>query len=209
VSAYSFEAFTLLAEGVSPSLIDNAALLFGMPIGPMALADSIGLPLLVDVAASMKGDGNRTGMKGIRAAEALDKLVGGLGRKGKAGGAGVYDYPAEGKTAWDGLAAIFPPPAVQPSVEEVQRRLMDSMSLEAVRTLEDGVLDAPIDGDVAAHLGLGYPAQKGGPFAHIDDVGLAAFAARCDEMAERVGGRFEVPGLLRQMASAGRKFHDV
>lgn len=208
-SAYTFEAFTLLAEGVAPQFIDNAALLAGMPIGPLALADATGLPLLVDIAASMKGDGDRVGMRGIRMAEALEKLVAGAGRKGKAAGGGIYDYPAEGKTVWPGLATLFPPAVEPPPLAEIQQRLIDAQSLEAVRALADGVLDAPIDGDVAAHLGWGYPAQQGGPFAHVDDVDPVRFARRCDELADRVGGRFEVPGLLRQMAGSGRRFYEA
>ena len=106
VGAYTGEAFTLLAEGLSPSLIDEVALKAGMPIGPLAMADITSLTLLKDIVASINGDGTAIGLQGLRLTEALDKLTS-VGRVGKAGGGGVYDYDESGQHPWPGCLITF------------------------------------------------------------------------------------------------------
>ena len=79
-------------------------------------------------------------------------------------------------------------------------------AMEAVRCLEEGVLRAPIDADVGAILGWGFPAYLGGPIGQIHSRGIAAFVADCDELARRHGPRFEPPKSLRAMAAEGKTF---
>ena len=80
-------------------------------------------------------------------------------------------------------------------------------SLEAVRCLDDGILSEPLDGDVAAVLGWGYPGHLGGPFAYIDRIGVAAFIAECEDLASRFGRRFTPPPRLYRLAEAGQVFY--
>jgi 3-hydroxyacyl-CoA dehydrogenase / enoyl-CoA hydratase / 3-hydroxybutyryl-CoA epimerase len=89
----------------------------------------------------------------------------------------------------------------------VRRRIFHVQSLEAVRCLDDGILQNPLDGDVAAVLGWGYPSHLGGPFGYIDRVGAARFVAECDALAAAHGGRFTPPARLRRMAEAGERFY--
>ena len=206
VTTYSTEAFNLLAEGVSPAVIDHVTTRAGFGLGAMSLTELSTFPLLKDIFTSMRGDGNRISDRGGKALETVEKLLA-LGRTGKASGKGVYTYAADGsREVWSELAAHFPPTAdITPAT--VRKRLLDVQSLEAARTLEDGVLARPIDGDVGAVIGWGYPAGLGGPFSYIDRLGAAAFVAECDALAERFGGRFEAPQLLRSMAAKGERFY--
>lgn len=205
VGAYTGEAFTLLAEGRAPDLIDDVALKAGMPIGPLAMADITSLTLLKDIVASISGDGSATGLKGLRLAEALEKLTR-AGRTGKAGGGGIYDYGENGPRPWPGLADCFPRADEELDRETIEKRLFYVQSLEAVRAMEDGVIENPIDADVGSVLGWAFPSAYGGVIGLIDTVGPAEFVAACDEMKARFGGRFEAPAMLRNMARRGRLF---
>ena len=77
-------------------------------------------------------------------------------------------------------------------------RLTLAMAAEAVRCLEDGVLEQPRDGDVGAVLGLGFPPFTGGPFQYLYALGAAAALARLEDLAAAHGPVFEPPGLLRE-----------
>jgi len=205
VATYSGEAFTLLAEGVSPALIDDVALKAGMPIGPLTMADATSLTLLKDIVASITGDGSATAYQGMRMTEALDRLTD-AGRTGKAGGGGIYDYDETGQYSWPELAECFPPVGEEPGRDVIERRLLHPQALEAVRAIEEGVIEDPIDADVGAVLGWAFPAAYGGVIGYIETIGLARFVAECDELRDRFGGRFEVPALLRGMADRGEHF---
>jgi len=205
VTTYSSETLNLVGEGVPPQWIDNAAVGAGFALGAASLAELTTLPLLRDILQSMRGDGRRIANAGNVAEETVAQLLA-LGRVGKAAGGGLYDYGPEGRTAWPGLATHFPQ-REPPELETIRRRLLHVQSLEAVRCLDDGILDDPLDGDVAAVLGWGYPSHLGGPFAYIDRLGAARLCSEADELARRYGARFDVPGRLRRMADAGETFY--
>ena len=71
------------------------------------------------------------------------------------------------------------------------------------------VLLAPIDADVGAILGWGFPACLGGPIGQIHSLGVSAFVKTCERLAERHGARFAPPQLLRRMADRGERFYDL
>ncbi len=206
VTTYSTETMNLLAEGVAPQLIDNAAVNAGFSIGPVALCDMVTIPLLKDIFASMRGDGSRIADRGSVAHDTVGKLAD-AGRIGKLKSNGVYNYAGEVRDPWDQLAACLgtkPSPLDETTVRE---RLLFVQSLEAIRTLEEKIVDRPIDGDLASVLGWGYPAHLGGVFSYVDRIGAAEFARRAKEYAARFGGRFEPPAMLLDMAQDNRKFH--
>jgi 3-hydroxyacyl-CoA dehydrogenase/enoyl-CoA hydratase/3-hydroxybutyryl-CoA epimerase len=206
-STYVGEGLTLLAEGVKPALIDNAGRMAGMPVGPLALADEVSLELMARIRRQTAAD---LGAGYVRSAidEVCDRMVDQLGRPGKKGGKGFYDYPQGGsKRLWPGLAGIWRPAAQQPDVAEVKRRLMFIQSVEAVRCIEEGVVTAAIDADVGAILGWGFPPFLGGPIGQIHSRGIAAFVADCEQLAGRHGPRFAPPELLRRMARDNEAFY--
>ena len=205
-TTYLAEGMALLAEGVNPALIENAGRMAGMPVGPLALSDEVSLELLARIKAQTAADLGAAYARG--AIDTVSERMVQLGRMGKKAGKGFYDYPAGGpKTLWAGLAQEFPRAAVQPGVEAVKERLMFIQSVEAARCLEDKVLLAPIDADVGAILGWGFPAYLGGPIGQIHSVGVAAFVAACQRLAAAHGPRFAPPPLLGDMAERGERFY--
>jgi 3-hydroxyacyl-CoA dehydrogenase/enoyl-CoA hydratase/3-hydroxybutyryl-CoA epimerase len=208
VTTYSSETMNLLAEGVSPQLIDNAATNAGFSIGPASLCDMVTMPLLKDIFASMRGDGQRVADRGSVARETVGKLAD-AGRVGKVKGNGIYTYKDDTRDPWDGLSACLGSKPSTLDEDTVRERLLYVQSLEAIRSLEDGTVMRPIDGDLASVLGWGYPAHLGGVFSYVGRVGAAEFAKRAKDYAARFGGRFEPPALLLDMAKDNRKFHDL
>lgn len=206
---YLNEGIRMIGEGVAPALIENAARLAGMPVGPLQLIDEISLDLGIRIAKATKaalGPDYRD--------EAVDAVLfpmaeaGRLGRKARAG---FYDYDAKGERQglWPGLAERHPRAARQPSLQEVQDRLMYAQVLEAVRAFEDGVLTDIREGDVGAILGWGFAPWSGGPFSWLDIQGLPQAVARAEALAAAHGERFAPPRLLRRMAEAGETFYGL
>ncbi|MBY8825638.1 3-hydroxyacyl-CoA dehydrogenase NAD-binding domain-containing protein [Sphingomonas colocasiae] len=199
------EGMQLLNEGVAPALIENVARQAGMPVGPLAVIDetSIELPLKI-VRESERED---PAYRRPASADVMELMVDRLGRPGRKGGAGFYDYPADGpKRLWPGLADHFPVAAQQPDPGEVRKRLLYVQALETARCLEQDVLTHPADGDLGAVLGWGFPGWTGGTLSLIETVGVAAFVAECDQLAQRHGERFAPTRRLRDMAAAGTGF---
>lgn len=201
------EGMTMLAEGVGPALIENAARMAGYPVGPLAVTDEVTLELSYRIAmqaAADQGDAyeHSTGFPVIR------KFVEELDRKGKRFGKGFYEYPeGEKKYLWPGLAELYPLAKEQPAVEEVKNRLLYRQVLETARCFEEGVLEHPADADIGSIFGWGFPAWSGGTLSFIDTVGIRHFVAECDRMAAAYGPRFEVSDWLRARAKSGESFY--
>ncbi len=206
VAAYTGEAMTLVAEGVDPQVIDKAATDFGMVIGPCLMNDMTGLPLLLDIFASVGSDPTRPANRGNRSVEALEKLVA-AGRTGRRDGKGIYDYDDKGPKPWHGIRDVFPPPANPLSQEDIKKRLMYGQAIEAGRSLEEGVVCDPGDADIGSVLGWMFPKWTGGVLSYIDTVGTARFAAECEDLAARFGERFEPPTSLKRMAETDTRYH--
>jgi len=201
------EGMTMLAEGVSPALIENAGRMAGMPVGPLAVADEVSIELMYKVRAAEKADLGAA-YESDPAEPVLALFVEKLRRLGRKSRAGFYDYPADGrKILWSGLAEQFPQAASQPDVAHVKTRILYRQALEAVRCLADNVITKPADGDLGAVLGWGFPPFTGGPFCLIDTIGLERFVSECDRLAEVCGARFAPPEMLRRRAVAGERFY--
>ena len=139
----------------------------------------------------------------------LDEMVTRRGRLGRKSKGGMYAYDEAGKRQglWQELAEIWPHAQQQPSLEEVQNRLMMAQVLEAVRALEEGVLMDIREGDVGAILGWGFAPSTGGPLSWLDIIGADRAKAICDDLAARHGQRFAAPALLVEMAEKSERFY--
>ncbi|MEL7258179.1 MAG: 3-hydroxyacyl-CoA dehydrogenase NAD-binding domain-containing protein, partial [Pseudomonadota bacterium] len=205
---YINEGIRMVAEGVAPALIDNAARQLGFPVGPLQLVDETSIDLGAKIARATKaamGDDYPDG--------AVDDVIFWMeeqGRLGRKTSAGFFDYDEKGKRLgyWEGLAEQYPRAEKQPDLTEVQHRLMFAQVLEAVRALEEGVLEDIREGDVGAILAWGFAPWSGGPFAWLDIIGAPYAAERCDALTKEHGARFETPKLLREMAEKGQSFYD-
>ena len=205
---YVSEGMALLEEGVPPALIDRAGLMAGMPVGPLALADEVSIELVHKIAQQTRADLGAAYVE--RAADRVAaKMVADLGRLGRKSGAGFYDYPADGpKHLWPGLGGQFKVGAGDtPTVDEIIERLILVQSVETARCLEEKVLRAPIDADVGAILGWGYPPFRGGPIGWLHTLGLPEAVATLDRLATKHGPRFAAPKILREMAAKGERFY--
>ncbi len=204
---YINEGIRMVSEGVEPALIENAAKLLGFPLGPLQLVDETSIDLGVKIAKATKaamGDAYPDG--------AVDKVLfamadkGRLGRKSKSG---FYGYDDKGGRLglWDGLAAAYPVAKDQPDLSDVQHRLMMAQVLEAVRALEEGVLEDIREGDVGAILGWGFAPWSGGPFSWLDIIGADKAVEICEGLEKAHGPRFAAPKLLRDLAAKGQSFY--
>jgi 3-hydroxyacyl-CoA dehydrogenase/enoyl-CoA hydratase/3-hydroxybutyryl-CoA epimerase len=204
---YINEGVRMVAEGVEPALIENAARSLGFPLGPLQLVDETSIDLGVKIARATKaalGDAYPESP-----ADAVLFRLHELGRLGRKARAGFYAYDEKGKRdgLWPELGAIWPPRAEQPEVTDVRHRLAMIQTLEAVRALEEGVLTDIREGDVGAILGWGFMPWSGGPFSWLDMLGAARAVEICEGLASAHGPRFAPPALLREMASRGQSFY--
>jgi 3-hydroxyacyl-CoA dehydrogenase/enoyl-CoA hydratase/3-hydroxybutyryl-CoA epimerase len=206
-STFTGEGITMLAEGVEPALIENAAKMTGMPVGPLAVTDEVTLELAYKIGKETAA-GLGLDYPADPSQEVISKMVEDLGRKGKRFGKGFYDYPEDAKKhLWSGLDGEFPSRDEQPDVEELRKRFLTIQALESARCLEEGVLTHAEDGDIGSIFGWGFPPYTGGTLSYIDMVGIREFVAECDRMAGAYGERFEVSGWLRKRAENGESFY--
>ncbi|WP_126978327.1 3-hydroxyacyl-CoA dehydrogenase NAD-binding domain-containing protein [Frigidibacter oleivorans] len=204
---YINEGIRMVAEGVEPALVENAAKLVGMPLGPLQLVDETSIDLGVKIAKATKA-----AMGADYPDEAVDAVLFAMADKGRLGrksNAGFYAYDDKGGRLglWEGLPQDYPTRSDQPELTEVQHRLLFAQVLEAVRALEAGVLTDIREGDVGAILGWGFAPWSGGPFSWLDILGAARAVEICDDLTARHGKRFEPPALLREMAAQGQSFY--
>ena len=204
---YINEGIRMVAEGVEPALIENAAKLVGMPLGPLQLVDETSIDLGVRIAKATKA-----AMGADYPDEAVDHVLFWMadqGRLGRKANAGFYAHDAKGERLglWEGLELKYPHDKLQPSLSDVQHRLLFAQVLEAVRALEEGVLTDIREGDVGAILGWGFAPWSGGPFSWLDMIGAAKAVDVCRGLTAQFGPRFHAPALLREMAEKGQTFY--
>ncbi|MFV0384359.1 3-hydroxyacyl-CoA dehydrogenase NAD-binding domain-containing protein [Paracoccus sp. (in: a-proteobacteria)] len=204
---YLNEGVRMLAEGVNPVLIENAAKMMGLPLGPLQLVDETSIELSVKIAKA-----TRAAMGDAYPGAVIDGVLFKLfdeGRMGRKAKAGFYDYDDKGKRLglWQGLAQNWPKTDDQPDLTAAQHRLMMIQSLEAVRALEEGVLEDIREGDVGAILGWGFAPWTGGPFGWLDMLGAARAVEISEYLAAAHGDRFATPALLREMAEKSQSFY--
>jgi 3-hydroxyacyl-CoA dehydrogenase/enoyl-CoA hydratase/3-hydroxybutyryl-CoA epimerase len=92
-------------------------------------------------------------------------------------------------------------------VDDHKARLLFRQSIEAVRCVEEGVVDDPRIADVGAILGWGFASWTGGPLSYIDMLGVQNFVEHCNALSKKYGSRFSPPQLLLQMDAAGKYFY--
>ncbi|WP_419814466.1 3-hydroxyacyl-CoA dehydrogenase NAD-binding domain-containing protein [Glacieibacterium sp.] len=205
---YVQEGLTLLGEGVNPALIENVGKHMGMPVGPLAVNDEVGLDLSYKIGKQTAADLGITDQgPGGRVIETMHEL----GRQGRKNGKGFYVYPdaPAKKYLWPELVATVSDGLAehQPTPEAIRERLLYRQMVECARCFDEGVLETPEDGDLGAIFGWGFAPFTGGPFSHMDTIGLANVVEILDGLAERHGERFAPPQLLRDMAAKGETFY--
>jgi len=204
ISRYLQEAMFMLDEGAKIEDIDQTAVKTGFPVGPVIVSDEVGLDTAVKVGKVLEEVfSNRFNTSTI-----LGKVVAD-GRYGRKNERGFYEYKGGKKlgpdpTAYDFTEAGRTRTAATP--EEIADRLLLAFCLESTLCLEENVLRNPRDGDVGGVMGIGFPANLGGPFHYMDARGIRNVVDSLGRLEERFGARFAIPQSLKDMASAGKKF---
>jgi len=204
---YMNEALLLLTEGASMDAIDKAATRFGMPMGPIALEDLVGLDTACYAGHVMlKAYPDRSVPVPI-----LDELVK-SGRLGQKSGAGFRKYDAKGKAApdpaFDEILARFKTGDHVPTDEEITDRMFLAMLLEATRALEEGIVREPSDVDMGLIYGIGFPPFKGGILRWADAEGAGKVVEKLGKYAH-LGKRFEPTESLKKLAATNGRFYPL
>ena len=209
VGTYVQEGLALLGEGVAPALIENIGRHMGMAVGPLAIADEVGRDLALTIARQAKADLGDACTPD--ASDAVIEAMNELGRVGRKGGKGFYVYPDDGakKFLWPELSATVAEPGEHehPTAEAIRERLLYRQLVECARCFAEGVVATPEDGDLGAIYGWSFAPFTGGPFSHMDTLGLANVVAILDGLTARHGERFAPPQRLRDLAVRGETFY--
>ncbi|GAB3821546.1 3-hydroxyacyl-CoA dehydrogenase NAD-binding domain-containing protein [Kribbella italica] len=204
------EGATMVAEGVDPVTVERAATQMGFPAPPLAMLDEVTLTLPQKIRDAARAAGDSAGAFDEHPGMAVaDRLVTEFDRKGKAAGAGFYEYPADGpKRLWPGLWEHFGGGSADVPLIDLQERLAFAMSLETVKCLDEGVLRSVADANIGSIFGIGFPPLYGGALQYINQYagGLPGFVARARELATAYGPRFEPSSLLVDLATKGERF---
>ena len=191
VMAYVQEALFMLAEGASPTLVDQCARNAGMIIGPLAVADLTSLELLADIFRNLLEHGRGAAAESGRTLEILSHFLS-AGRKGRKSGAGIYDYPSPGeRQEWKGLTDWFP--RSPQSDLEITNRLFCIQTVETLHTLKEGIIAEPETADLASVLGWRYPIFRGGVMRYLENTGKERFESTRQGLEKRFGRRFALP----------------
>ncbi|WP_049580393.1 3-hydroxyacyl-CoA dehydrogenase family protein, partial [Streptomyces sp. SBT349] len=214
IGCFLEEALDMLAEGVDPVSLEQAAAQAGYPTPALALLDamSLGLPRRIWEEGRAAAEAAGEPWEPRPAEGVLDRMVREFGRQGRAEGAGFYVYEDGRPTGlWPGLRTHFGGRDAGVPFAEMRERLLFSEALESVRLLEEGVLTSVADANVGSLLGIGFPGWTGGVLQYINGHpgGPAGFAARARQLADRYGARFAPPALLLAKAERNEPFTDA
>ena len=200
----------LLAQGADFQRVDRLMEKFGWPMGPAYLMDVVGMDT-AHHARDVMAEGFPERMKESRKT-AVDALYEAQ-RFGQKNGKGFYVYETDKKgkpkkVADPAVAEVLAPVTYEQrefTDEQIVERMMVPLCLEAVRCLEDGIVDSAAEADMGLIYGIGFPPFRGGALRYIDSLGVAEFVAMADQYAD-LGPLYHPTPKLREMAAAGQRF---
>jgi 3-hydroxyacyl-CoA dehydrogenase / enoyl-CoA hydratase / 3-hydroxybutyryl-CoA epimerase len=208
---YLNEAGFLLADVRSIETIDRVAKDFGMPMGPLRLVDEVGIDISGHAGAALhEGLGDRLEPSPVLVA------LGATGRLGRKGGVGLYRYEKGKEQGVDpsvyaelGLVADARGSSGGDVEQQIRRRLVLAMINEAARVLEDGIVSAARDIDLAMIMGTGFPPFRGGLLRFADTLHPRGLLDRLGELHDRFGPRFEPAPTIVRLAESDRTFYEA
>lgn len=206
---YMNEATQLLQDGVDMKRIDRIAKKFGMPMGPIALYDMVGIDTSFYAGRTMyDAFPSRTLVSPILPALIKREML------GKKKGVGFFNYqnkkgkPEVNADTVELIQKYVDVPDREITDTEIEHRLILPMLLEATRALTEGVVRDPRDVDLGLIFGIGFPPFKGGLLFWADTIGAKALV-ECLKPLEELGQRFVPTEMLLEMAKQDSKFYDL
>ena len=176
LAPYMMEALEALKDGYCIETIDAAARNFGMPVGPVELADRVGLDVALNVSTVLQGmSGEKSGSGILR--EKVD-----AGQLGTKVGQGFYHY----KNNRAQRRKRFPIPDTQ-----LQDRLILGMLNQAVACLEESIVEGPEFLDAGVIFGAGFPPFTGGLIKYAQEIGIGNTVERLTQLSNEFGPRFQ------------------
>lgn len=200
------EGMRLLAEGVDPARIEMAALRAGMPVGPLAIVDEVSLTLAEGVSKQTREDFEKAGqqMPETSIEQVVRVMIHEHNRKGKAHGAGFYEYPKDGgkKYLWEGLKPWYNAEVdKQISEQDIIDRILMVQALDTVRCMDENVLTSEEDANIGSIFGIGFAPWTGGTIQYLKSLGKDKALALSTKLEQRFGERFAAPEGLKKLAS--------
>ena len=206
------EAQLMLDEGGDILQIDREMNLFGYPVGPITLSDEVG----IDVGAHIMSGELMQEMLKQRPDFKVSKTlleISKAGYKGRKNKKGFYKYDENGKKVSGqvdpNIYSFYGGNARKKfDANEIHMRCGMAMVNEAALCLEEGIIENPLDGDIGAIFGLGFPPFRGGPFRYVDTLGAQQVVDILNDLAATHGARFKPAQILVDYAKSGKKFYD-
>ncbi len=206
------EAQLMLDEGGDILQIDREMNLFGYPVGPITLSDEVG----IDVGAHIMSGELMQEMLKQRPDFKVSKTlleISKAGYKGRKNKKGFYKYDENGKKVSgqvdSNIYSFYGGNARKKfDANEIHMRCGMAMVNEAALCLQEGIIENPLDGDIGAIFGLGFPPFRGGPFRYVDTLGAQQVVDILNDLAATHGVRFKPAQILVDYAKSGKKFYD-
>jgi 3-hydroxyacyl-CoA dehydrogenase/enoyl-CoA hydratase/3-hydroxybutyryl-CoA epimerase len=187
---YLHEAMHAAQQGVPINVIDEAAVSFGMPMGPIELADVVGLDVAAHVGEIVASELGRPAPNLTR----LRDLIA-LGKLGRKSGAGFY--------LWKDGKPVKSTAAAEPAPRDLIDRLILVLVNECAACLREQIVEDADFIDAAVIFGTGFAPFRGGPLAYARSRGVAGVVERLEELASRYGVRFQPDSGWALVAGAG------
>lgn len=199
---YINEAFHILSETAMVRDIDEIACEFGMPMGPLHLADVVGLDVGYKVAKILeKSYGSR-----MQVSKLIETIYNDLNLVGKKNNEGIYLYKNEHKFTNDKVISLCKKQKI--SDADILDRLLLIMVNEAARSIDEKVVSAPNMLDIAMIMGTGFPPFRGGILKYADSVGLEKILERLKYLARKYGKRFEPAPYIVKLVKNKQNFYN-
>jgi len=205
------EVLRLFQEGVCPKKVNSLSTKAGFAVGTATLMDEVGIDIAHHAAVNigcnpMYGERMNGGDTDFLV-KLMDK--GNMGKKTKKG---VFNYAGKDRSVTPEFKAVQQEMVMSDahgctSDADLVDRILLRYTNEAALCLQEEVIATPMEGDVAAIFGTGYPPNKGGPFMYIDTVGPEDIIRRLEALAAKIGPEFTPSQILYDMAKSGKKFY--
>jgi 3-hydroxyacyl-CoA dehydrogenase/enoyl-CoA hydratase/3-hydroxybutyryl-CoA epimerase len=187
----------------------------------LQLSDELNLNLMRKIRAQYEAAARAEGIafETHPSTQVVDRMLDEHDRGGRLAGAGFYDYE-DGKRAglWPGLKDAFGGQNTEVPFEDLKERMLVIEALEAVKCLDEGVIESVADANIGSIFGIGFPGWTGGVLQYINgyvhptdpgQAGVAGFVARARELAAAYGDRFAPPASLVEKAERGETYTDA